>query len=137
MTAELPTPASPSARSAPPQHAAERQQDASHLQALAVAQYIFGGLALLFAALCLVAALTRALPTGFGVLAGIQGVGLAAIGVGNMVSAACIRRRRRRALSFIVAGVSCIAIPIGTILGALTIVVLLRESVRQTYEASR
>lgn len=137
MSAELSRPAGPSAEAAPPQYAAERQQDASHLQALAVAQYIFGGLALLFAALCFVAAVTRGLPTGFGVLAGIQGVGLAAIGLGNMVSATCVRRRRRRTLSLIVAGVTCIAVPIGTVLGVLTIVVLLRESVRQSYESAR
>jgi len=55
MSAGPSRPAGPSSEAAPPQHPAERQQDASHLQVLAVAQYTFGGLALVFAALCLVA----------------------------------------------------------------------------------
>ena len=52
----------------------------------------------------------------------------------NVLSGLALRKRKRRMLSLIVAGVNCLQMPLGTILGVFTIVVLMRDSVRQTYE---
>jgi hypothetical protein len=53
----------------------------------------------------------------------------------NLISGLCIRARKHRTFSFVVAGVNCLHIPLGTVLGVFTIVVLARDSVREAYEA--
>ena len=53
----------------------------------------------------------------------------------NVVSALCIHARKCRALSLVVAAINCLHMPLGTLLGVFTIVVLLRDSVRELYEA--
>lgn len=53
----------------------------------------------------------------------------------NLVSGLFIRARRHRVFSLIVAGINCAHIPIGTVLGVFTIIVLVRDSVRELYEA--
>lgn len=53
--------------------------------------------------------------------------------LGNLLSARFIARRRFRIFSLIVAGINCLHMPLGTVLGAFTFVVLLRESVRASY----
>lgn len=55
--------------------------------------------------------------------------------VANILSALCIRKRRWRTFSLAVAGIDCVQIPIGTALGVFTILVLVRDSVRELYEA--
>jgi hypothetical protein len=56
-------------------------------------------------------------------------------GVLNVVSVLCIRARKHRTFSMIVAGINCLHIPLGTVLGVFTIIVLIRDSVRELYEA--
>jgi hypothetical protein len=58
-----------------------------------------------------------------------------AAGVGNLLSGFFIRRRRYRPFSLAVAGINCLNMPLGTLLGAFTFVVLLRGSVHDTYAA--
>jgi hypothetical protein len=58
-------------------------------------------------------------------------------GLLNAVSGWCILKRRARIYSLVVAGLNCAIIPIGTTLGVFTFVVLLRDSVREAYEAAR
>jgi peptidoglycan biosynthesis protein MviN/MurJ (putative lipid II flippase) len=53
----------------------------------------------------------------------------------NLISAFCLRARKARAFSMVVAGINCLHVPIGTVLGVFTIIVLVRDSVRQLYEA--
>jgi len=53
----------------------------------------------------------------------------------NAISAACIRNRKWRLFSLVVAGIDCLQVPFGTALGVCTFLVLLRESVRRLYEA--
>lgn len=53
----------------------------------------------------------------------------------NLISAACIARRRARMFSLVVAGLNCTHAPLGTALGVLTILVLSRESVRVSYKS--
>jgi hypothetical protein len=63
------------------------------------------------------------------------GVWLVISGVINVLSGVFISKRRFRMFSLIVAGINCIHIPLGSVLGAFTIIVLLRPSVRDVYEA--
>ena len=49
-------------------------------------------------------------------------------------SGVCIRKRRHRTLSVIMACLSCVNIPLGTALGVFTLVVLSRPSVKAMYE---
>ena len=58
-----------------------------------------------------------------------------AAGIGNLLSARFLQKRRYRAFSMVVAGLNCLQFPLGTVLGVFTLVVLVRDSVREVYEA--
>jgi hypothetical protein len=62
------------------------------------------------------------------------GVMLAAAAVLNFFSGLFLLRRRHRIFSFVVAVLDCLQVPFGTVLGVLTLLVLMRDSVRQAYE---
>jgi len=55
----------------------------------------------------------------------------------NLISALCLLGRKGRTFSMVVAGFNCLHIPLGTVLGVFTIIVLLRDSVRELYEDGR
>ncbi len=59
-------------------------------------------------------------------------LGLCAIG--NLASSFFIARRRHWILSVAVACLDCLVVPLGTLLGAFALVVLLRDSVRREYQ---
>jgi hypothetical protein len=54
-------------------------------------------------------------------------------GVLNFMSGFYLRARKNRLFSLVVAGVNCLHVPLGTVLGVFTIIVLGRESVRRIY----
>ena len=54
----------------------------------------------------------------------------------NVISGLCLRARKHRTFSLVVAGFNCLHIPLGTVLGVFTIIVLLRDPVRAWCEAS-
>ncbi len=54
-------------------------------------------------------------------------------GVANIFSGIFMRQRKLRLFSLVVAGMNCLQVPLGTALGVCTFVVLLRDSVRQSY----
>jgi hypothetical protein len=56
-----------------------------------------------------------------------------ASGILNIISGICLRARKGRTFSLVVAGFNCLHIPLGTVLGVFTIVVLIRDSVRELY----
>lgn len=58
-----------------------------------------------------------------------------ALGIGNLFSAIFIKTRRNRVFSFIVSGLNCLNMPLGTLLGVFTIIVLSRPSVQDAYNA--
>lgn len=58
-----------------------------------------------------------------------------ASGLLNVISGVCLRARKHRTFSLVVAGINCLHLPLGTVLGVFTIVVLLRDSVRELYVA--
>ncbi len=56
------------------------------------------------------------------------------MGFANLTAGLCIRKRRCRTLTLVVAGFDCMIVPFGTVLGVFTIIVLARDSVRETYD---
>lgn len=55
----------------------------------------------------------------------------------NVISGVFLEVRKYRTFSFVVAGINCLHVPFGTILGIFTIVVLARDSVRELYAVRR
>ena len=53
--------------------------------------------------------------------------------VGNLLSGLFLRARRHRTFSMVIAAINCLHIPIGTMLGIFTFIVLGRDSVRKLY----
>ena len=66
----------------------------------------------------------------------VMGIWFMTSGVLNVISGLCLRARKCRTFSLVVAGINCLHIPLGTVLGVFTIVVLMRDSVREVYPAS-
>jgi hypothetical protein len=141
----------------PPLLRDQRRADADHLRLLSIFHYIGAGLAVLglgFLAMhyfFLHAFLDypglwknqkgavpppRELIALFGWFYVAFGAWLAVSGVINLLSGAFLGRRKCRTFSLAVAVINCIHIPLGTVLGVFTIIVLLRPSVREAYEAS-
>jgi len=65
----------------------------------------------------------------------VFGVWFFASGVLNVISGLCLRAKKHRTFSLIVAAINCLHIPLGTVLGVFTIIVLIRDSVRELYDA--
>ena len=129
--------------------------DNEHIKLLAIFQYIFGGLAfagLLFLFLhflimgtvfgAVISSHSQRSPNGpppefimifFACFYFIAGAMLVAAGVGNILSANFMRKRKYRTFSFVIACLNCLQIPFGTALGVFTIIVLSRDSVRAQY----
>ncbi len=57
-----------------------------------------------------------------------------ASGILNVISGLCLRRRTHRTFSLIVSGLNCLHMPLGTVLGIFTIIVLMRDSVLEVYQ---
>lgn len=60
-----------------------------------------------------------------------------ALAAANIYAGRYLTRREKYTFCLVVAAVNCANTPIGTILGVFTIVVLMRPSVKQMFEASR
>jgi hypothetical protein len=54
-------------------------------------------------------------------------------GILNIISGICLRARKGRTFSLVVAGINCLHLPLGTVLGVFTIIVLIRDSVRELF----
>lgn len=128
-------------------------RDADHLNLLAVFHYIAGGLTLLFACIPIIHVVIGLLmlsgkfngppgqpgpPPAVGWLFVIIGSVVICFGwtLGLLIiySGVCIKARRKWMFSVIIAGLMCLNMPLGTILGVFTLVVLLRDSVKRLYE---
>ena len=140
----------------PPLMRDQRKADADHLRLLAIFHFIVAGLAIvglgfLFAHY----AVMHAVIANPGMWKNQKGGGpppeqffalfkwfylffgafLVAGGLGNLISGFFIRQKKNRIFSLVVAGINCVQFPFGTVLGVFTLVVLLRDSVREVYEA--
>jgi uncharacterized membrane protein YhaH (DUF805 family) len=60
---------------------------------------------------------------------------LIALAVAKFLVARCIKRRKSRIFCMIVAGISCLEIPYGTLLGVLSFIVLERASVARLFSS--
>lgn len=121
------------------------RQDLEHLNVLAILHYVLAGLT----------ALTAMLPMlyvalGFAMLAGgapgeialmviAIGGGLAVLLLGSAVLVALcgyyLHKRKARTFCFVVAAINCTQMPLGTVLGIFTILVLSRDSVQELFAA--
>ena len=131
-------------------------RDEEHLRLLAVFHYIFAGMIALFSLFPIVhvvigvALIVGAMdgdmqphgppPAFIGWI--IAGVGTFII-VSGWTVAACVlaagrmlAKRRRYLFCLVVAGIECLMMPLGTILGVFTIIVLTRDSVKAAFEAN-
>jgi len=137
-----------------------QKTDNDHLKLLVIFQYIFGGfsaLAILFIGLhyLIMSSVfsnpqvmsefeknsTSEMPFNpetfidlfvwFYVAMGLFMVGIAVL---NILSARFITQRKNRTFSMVSAGINCLQMPFGTVLGVFTFIVLLRDSVRRSYE---
>lgn len=126
-------------------------EDAAHLNALAICHFVYGGIVALLGLIGLVyvfigLAIASAIASNpdargasvavggiFAVIGAIVMLFLGAESAAVIYSGFCLQRRRRMTFSFVVAGICCLAIPIGTALGVFTMVVLSRPSVKALY----
>ncbi|HTL52604.1 MAG TPA: hypothetical protein VL860_08535, partial [Planctomycetota bacterium] len=124
------------------------KQDADHLKILMIIWYVIAGLQLLigicagaYIALIGAAVGATASQNGGGAPAGAVAI---CIGVGYFVIlltfaflsfmvARSLAARKRHMFCLVIAGISCLSIPIGTILGIFTIIVLLRPTVKKAF----
>jgi hypothetical protein len=133
-------------------------QDESHLDSLAIAHYVMGGIMVFFACFPLIhVALGLSVIFGVGdmaesmeaqpnggpppVLIGwiFVAAGSAffllgqALSISLIVSGRFLKQRKNYLFSFILACLACAAFPFGTILGVFAIIVLARPSVKELY----
>ena len=134
----------------------QRKVDADHLRLLAIFHFVFAGLCVLglgFLALHYLLMHTMMnnpemwrhqqndgpTPAEFMAVFVWFYVGFGAIcliiGIANLLSGLFLRKRRHRVFSLVVAGFNVLQFPFGRMLGVFTMVVLLRESVRELYES--
>lgn len=127
-------------------------RDIEHLNLLALFHYIGGGLTLLFACIPFIHVTLGVLmlsgklngpqgqpgpPPAFGWFFVIIGLTIIALGwtMGILIiySGRCLKARRHWLFSVVMAGLMCLSVPLGTILGVFTLIVLLREPVKRLY----
>ncbi|HLL89875.1 MAG TPA: hypothetical protein VK324_11275 [Tepidisphaeraceae bacterium] len=140
----------------PPSHVpyatpAVASEDDTYLNILAIGHYVIGSLVALFSSFGLIhfgLGLTMVLgrgplPSGAGetmlvgwmflLIGGLVVLSGWTVGGLAIYSGRCIARRWRRTFSLVVAGVLCLFVPLGTVLGVFTIIVLVRDPVRRQY----
>jgi hypothetical protein len=129
-------------------------QDREHLQLLAIFHYVVAGLAALFSFFPLLYTTVGAVfifaarhgtakpgedlpPEFLGWIFAVLGSLLFLIGIAMaiciLIAGRSLALRKRYSFAFVMACIECLFIPFGTILGAFTIVVLSRESVRELF----
>jgi len=124
-------------------------RDLEHLKLLWIFHYVDAGMTAVFACIPFLhffmglALATGALgdsdpearPIGFGLMVIAGFLILAGWTLATLIALAgrSIQTRRRYTFSLVVAAINCIFMPIGTVLGVFTIIVLTRESVRSLF----
>jgi hypothetical protein len=130
-------------------------QDDEHLKLLSVFHYVVGGITALFAsfpALHVIVGLIMVFapfpaeaegeppPELFGWFFVVAGAVMVVIGwtiaLVILTAGRFLARRKHHLFCLVVAGVECLFFPFGTVLGVFTIIVLMRPSVQQAFEAN-
>ena len=131
----------------------QRTRDEEHLKILSIVYYVLGGFNLAWAFFPLIYTFMGvaliALPmesdeeigrfVGVAIIAVCVLASLAILTVGSLKLYAgyCLSKRKKRGLCLVVAAISLIGIPVGTLLGILTFIVLNRPSVVQLFEGKK
>ncbi len=139
----------------PPRPAALVSADDEHLRLLSIFHYVHGALMAVggfFPIIHVVMGLlmvfspeslndgksSGAPPPFFGWIFVVMGslfiLGAWTLALGSFLAGRFMARRRRRTLCLIVAGLSCLVMPLGTVLGVFTFIVLLRPTVKAQFE---
>jgi len=126
------------------------KEDEQYLKLLSVFHYVVGGLAACFACIPLIH-----LSIGIAMLVGaiddapefvgafMVVIAMFAILVGwtlavcIIIAGRCLAKRRRYMFCLVMAAISCIFMPFGTVLGVFTIIVLMRPSVKELFAANK
>jgi hypothetical protein len=124
-------------------------QDLEHLKLLSIFHYVAAGMAALFACIPFIHFFmglafatgafaetgTEARPVGLVIMAIAGFVILAGWTFAALVAVAgrSLQKRQRYTFCLVMAGVECIFMPVGTVLGVFTIIVLVRDSVKQLF----
>ena len=72
----------------------------------------------------------------FAVVIGLFVIAGISLGVATILSGRYIKARARRTFTMVVAGMNCIVVPYGTVLGVMTLTALSRPSVKDLYGSS-
>lgn len=132
------------------------EQDQSHLKTLSICYYVMAGMTLLGAFACAIyvvmggAMMAGSFPSSSGsrhdeeamqMMGGIfLGIGLMGLlvvmlcAVLEFIVARRIVRRQSRVLCLVVAGINCLSVPLGTLLGVFTFIVLSRPQVAASFD---
>jgi len=126
-------------------------KDLEHLKWLSIGFYIYAGLTALFACIPIIHLVigiamvtgqmdegTNGPPKAFGwFFVGIASffiLGGWATAIATFLAGRFIRQQKKYTFVFVMAVVSCMSAPFGTVLGVFTIIVLLRDSVKALFE---
>jgi len=107
------------------QDGSQRVRDEEHLRLLGIFYYILGGISALFALFPLIYVF---LGLFVSMMPETRGGAAMKIYAGYL-----LMRRRKRVVCLVIAGISCMGFPFGTVLGVFTFVVLLRDSVIELF----
>jgi hypothetical protein len=124
-------------------------QDAEYLKLLSIFHYVVGGLAMMFACIPFLhlfvgvglasggfdttEAGARAVGVLIAVLAALFILAGWTFAVALVIAGRFLATRRHRTYCLVMAAVACIFMPFGTVLGVLTIIVLMRPSVQRLF----
>ena len=125
-------------------------QDEQHLKLLTIFHYVVGGLTALFTCIFFihlfigVAMLTGAIddaPTFIGLMFVVMAIVFITFGwtlaVCIIIAGSNLAKRKRHMFCLVIAAISCINTPLGTVLGIFTIIVLMRPSVKELFAANK
>jgi hypothetical protein len=125
-------------------------EDEQYLKLLSIFHYVVGGLAACFACIpiihfsigiaMLVGAIDDA-PAFVGLM--LAGAGAVAVTLGwtlavcLIIAGRSLAKRKRYMFCLVIAAISCMFMPFGTVLGVFTIIVLMRSSVKELFAANK
>ncbi len=129
-------------------------QDDQHLRLLSVFHYVVGGITAVFAlfpvfhlvfGLVMLLAPAKLEVKGdapsfiawFFIIFAVASIVVGWTLAGFMVAAGrCLARRKRHTFCLVMAGIECLFMPLGTVLGVFSIIVLMRDSVKNSFPAN-
>ena len=126
------------------------KEDEQYLKLLSVFHYVVGGLAACFACIPIIhlsigiAMLVGAIDDApefvgaFMVLIAIFAILVGwTLAVCIIIAGRCLAKRRRYMFCLVMAAISCVFMPFGTVLGVFTIIVLMRPSVKELFAVNK